>query len=86
MRYAIIPTADNSKLPERLAQLELPTYDELAPSVYFVVFDGSANALKKAVGIGDGGDAGDGVILKVSSSAGYTYRSLWHWLDEHQEE
>ena len=82
MLYAVIPLEDNEHLPGRLRKVVDDLYEELSPRVFFVRYNGTATELSEALGFGDSDGAGDGIVLRVTYNAGYTYRTLWEWLEE----
>ena len=61
-------------------KVELSVYDETAPNVYFVVFDGMTGDLRKLLRLGEEGGGGEGVVVQVRNLSGYTYASLWEWI------
>jgi len=85
MLYAVIPLGENARLPERLSALSTVIYEETAPNVYFLSYPGTANSLSSKLGFGEQGGGGEGIVLRVSHHAGYTYRSLWDWLMENED-
>lgn len=79
MLYAVIPLGDNDQLPAFLEQEAEKLYDETAPQVYFLASNKTASALSDALQLGHEG--GEGIVLRVTANAGYTYKTLWDWLE-----
>lgn len=82
MLYAVIPLGENDQLYQRLQKVADELYAQTGPHVYFLTYDGTSRALRDALGFGDLGGGGDGIVLRVTDSSGYTYRNLWEWLEE----
>lgn len=96
MLYAIVPlhlTEDESlalkeevqKLLNRDSAALLPpvhVYDEHAPDLYFLTYEGTARELSNKLGYGkEDSKIGSGVVMRVSSHFGYAKKSLWEWLE-----
>ena len=82
--FAVIPLGENDRLRQRLEQVTQELYDETAPQLYFLSYDGAASELRDALGLGDPGGGGEGVVLRVTANSGYTYRTLWDWLEKRE--
>ena len=82
--YAIIPFENGEKLRSRIDELGIPVCDVEAPAAYFVLYDGTTRKLSEAVGYGNDGDVGSGVVMRVSNYFGYASTELWEWLEIHQ--
>lgn len=82
MLYAVIPLQlpDLTILSSKIKSLEIPVYESLAPSVYFVSYKGTTQELSAALGYGDDKTIGTGVVLPVSNYFGYAPKDLWEWL------
>ena len=80
--FAVIPLGKNDRLRGRLGRVTEDLYDETAPDLYFLSYDGTASELSDALGLGDPGGGGEGVVLRVTANSGYTYRTLWDWLEK----
>ncbi len=82
MLYAVIPLGMNERLRERIQEVSQTVYDDTYPHVYFLAYHGTATDLSSELGLGDSDGSGEGVVLRVGHHAGYTFRSLWEWLEK----
>ena len=82
--YAIVPFEPGEKLRSRIDALGVPVCDVEAPAAYFVWYDGTTRKLSEAVGFGNDGDVGSGVVIRVANYFGYASTELWEWLGIHK--
>ena len=84
MIYVIIPFGKSEALRQRIGELGIDVCDAEAPAAYFVSYDQTTSRLSEAIGYGDDGSVGSGVVIPVSNYSGYASADLWEWLEIHE--
>ena len=85
MIYAVAALSDSAELPDSILRLDLPTYREYEPRVWFVVYDGTASELTDIIWPDHGRNytIPYGIVLPVRSSNGFASGRLWEWIEMH---
>ena len=49
-------------------------------NLFFVSFDGTTSELNEKLGFGDDVNVDMGIVLPVTTYAGYAYKNIWEWI------
>ena len=86
MIYAIVPfrLKNERSLQERIEGLAdaISIYKGEAPKAYFVSYNGTTRELADEIGYNDANNVeiGTGIVIPVTSHAGYAIKDLWEWI------
>ena len=77
--FAIIPTSENSNLPEQIKRVFASNHYELPHGEWLVAFGGTTREASDLLGISDG-QYGSAVIFLVMNYWGFADKNIWEWI------
>ena len=79
--YAVFPlSGDPAALRKRIENVDPSFYDEYAPKIFFMRFNGPAKSLSNRLGFTSEDRDGSGFVLEVDDYFGHASKRLWDWL------
>ena len=82
--------SESQELPDTIKNRNLPIYDDYAPHVWFVSFDGTTNELTDLIWPDDHMEEShsipEGIVIRMRWYNGFASTGLWEWLGIHRGE
>ena len=82
MIYAVIPFVEQpDDFEKRLEEIDGAAYTSYAPKIYFVRYQGTAQALSEKVGFNSKSRSRPGIVIGTEEYFGFGNVDLWKWLE-----